>query len=70
MRLCCVQGLQIRMVGGRYDWEGRLEVMDDHNEWGVICGKNWTLREAIVACRELGQDYGKQALQVNSSRPQ
>ncbi|XP_046372100.2 lysyl oxidase homolog 2-like [Haliotis rufescens] len=58
-------GLLMRMVGGRYDWEGRIEVKEEHSEWGAICGEKWSIKEAMVACREIGQTYGKQALQVN-----
>ncbi|ESO87847.1 hypothetical protein LOTGIDRAFT_193984, partial [Lottia gigantea] len=60
-------GVQIRIRGGRYFWEGRLEVKRNPEEtaWGTVCGKVWSIRETMVACRELGLDFGKQALQVN-----
>ncbi|KAK6185368.1 hypothetical protein SNE40_007618 [Patella caerulea] len=59
-------GLQLRIQGGRYFWEGRLEVnKGDGGGWGAICGEKWSIREAMVACRELNLDHGKQALQVN-----
>ena len=54
------------MAGGRYPWEGRLEVREGPNgEWGVICSEDWTLREAMVACRQMRGDHGKQALKVS-----
>ncbi|XP_041370239.1 lysyl oxidase homolog 2A-like [Gigantopelta aegis] len=58
--------LDIRMAGGRYPWEGRLEVREGSTgEWGVICSEDWTLRETMVACRQMRGDYGKQALKAN-----
>ncbi|XP_077103504.1 lysyl oxidase homolog 3A isoform X3 [Siphateles boraxobius] len=49
-------GLRIRMVGGRTDHEGRVEVQVK-SRWGTICSDNWTTREAMVACRQLGLRY-------------
>ena len=34
--------------------EGRVELSFDGGEWGVICGDGWGVREAMVACRQLG----------------
>ncbi|KAI2657096.1 hypothetical protein H4Q32_021169 [Labeo rohita] len=46
-------GLRIRIVGGRTDHEGRVEVQVK-SRWGTVCSDNWTTREAKVACRQLG----------------
>ncbi|XP_019620139.1 PREDICTED: uncharacterized protein LOC109466754 [Branchiostoma belcheri] len=47
---------QVRLVGGRFPWEGRVEVFYN-GEWGTVCGNGyWSTREANVVCRELG--YG------------
>ncbi|XP_078681771.1 protein bark beetle-like [Branchiostoma floridae x Branchiostoma belcheri] len=46
----------VRLVNGRYPWEGRVEILYD-NQWGGICfGSRWWVPEANVVCRELG--YG------------
>uniref|UniRef100_A0A8C2CQ08 Lysyl oxidase homolog n=1 Tax=Cyprinus carpio TaxID=7962 RepID=A0A8C2CQ08_CYPCA len=49
-------GLRIRIVGGRTDHEGRVEVQVK-SRWGTVCSDNWTTREAMVACRQLGLRY-------------
>lgn len=57
----------IRLTGGRTRYEGRVEVLSsDPNgtqSWGLICGENWTTKEATVACRQLGLGYANQANQ-------
>uniref|UniRef100_A0A671P362 Lysyl oxidase homolog n=1 Tax=Sinocyclocheilus anshuiensis TaxID=1608454 RepID=A0A671P362_9TELE len=46
----------IRIMGGRTDHEGRVEVQVK-SRWGTVCSDNWTTREAMVACRQLGLRY-------------
>ena len=43
------------------DGVGRVEIY--HGEqWGTICDNNWNLRDARVACRQLGYKYTVKAL--------
>ena len=46
--------MSIQLVGGRIEQEGRIEVRLDGGKWGVVCGDGWGVREAMVACRQLG----------------
>ena len=45
----------IRLVGGRHNWEGRVE-MFWNKTWGAISSHNWNTSEAQVACRQLGHE--------------
>ncbi|XP_072221037.1 lysyl oxidase homolog 3B isoform X2 [Leuresthes tenuis] len=57
----------IRITGGRTRYEGRVEVLSSDSNgtqsWGLICGENWTTKEAMVACRQMGLGYANQGLQ-------
>ena len=43
----------LRLVGGRNNREGRVEVCLS-NRWGTICDNFWNNADANVACRQLG----------------
>jgi len=49
--------MDIRLAGGRTAKEGRIEMKFDDGPWGVACGDGWGVREAIVACKQLGLGY-------------
>ncbi|MCI4380063.1 hypothetical protein PGIGA_G00235630 [Pangasianodon gigas] len=57
---------RIRLTGGRTQLEGRVEILatnaDVLGEWGLICGDDWTSREAMVACRQLGLGHASSGL--------
>ena len=43
----------IRLVGGKVESEGAVEVLVD-GDWGLICGNDWGKEEGLVSCRQLG----------------
>ncbi|GLI67492.1 hypothetical protein VaNZ11_011676, partial [Volvox africanus] len=47
----------VRLVGGDWPGEGRLEVFDGR-QWGTVCDDGFSNLEATVACRQLGYDSG------------
>ena len=51
----------LRLSGGSAHHEGRLEIFYD-NEWGTVCDDFFRMKDARVACRQLGytnaQAYG------------
>lgn len=48
-----VSGSEVRLVGGKHAYEGRVEVKYD-NEWKAICDHGWNMKAANVVCRMLG----------------
>uniref|UniRef100_K1PQV8 protein-lysine 6-oxidase n=1 Tax=Magallana gigas TaxID=29159 RepID=K1PQV8_MAGGI len=50
-------------LGGSRSNRGRLEVrLKGREEWGVVCGDHWTIKEAMVVCRDMNAGYGQQAI--------
>ena len=43
----------VRLVGGKTEREGRLQVEID-GEWGTVCDFGWTLESAAIACQQMG----------------
>ncbi len=54
----------MRLTGGRNPKEGRIEVRV--GKWGLICADNWTIKEAMVACRHLKYGYAQMVVGVCS----
>ena len=49
----------IRLQGGRYSNEGRVEVYCN-GQWGTICSNGFGVNEANAICRQLGySNYSK-----------
>ncbi|XP_055952486.1 lysyl oxidase homolog 2A-like [Argiope bruennichi] len=57
------KNIEVRLVGGRYPTEGRVEVKIGKGDWGLICGDGWSLLEANVICQQLNKGYGNAAVQ-------
>ena len=62
--LCCTtvgEASDIRLVGGRNQYEGRVEVYR-HRQWQTVCDDSWGIKEAEVVCRQLGYGYAIMAI--------
>ncbi|XP_078701286.1 uncharacterized protein LOC144927614 [Branchiostoma floridae x Branchiostoma belcheri] len=46
--------INARLVDGKTSNEGRLEVQMETGEWGAVCDDSWDMKDADVACRQLG----------------
>jgi len=53
--------LQIKLVGGKTDSEGRVDFLDGKGEWSGICGIGFSRTEGEVVCRQLGLGFVKWA---------
>lgn len=49
----------IRLIGGKDNSSGRVEVTRDNITWGTICDDFWNDVNANVLCRQLGYRWGK-----------
>ena len=54
----------IRLFGGQNAHEGHVDVFL-HGHWFSLCGTDWDLLEAIVACRQLGYHTAEAALRAS-----
>ena len=45
----------MRLIEGRTEWEGRLEVCLGQR-WGTVSSDGWTLTDAKVVCKDLGYE--------------
>ena len=50
---------QVRLVNGRHQREGRIEVLVK-GHWGPICSNGFTMTTAAVICRQLGFGFSHQ----------
>lgn len=48
-----VPNLQVRLVGGGRNDEGRVEI-NPGTGWGTVCDDEWDSHEATVVCNMLG----------------
>lgn len=58
--LLSIQARTIRLRGGRFNEEGRVEVkVPGRAGWSAVCGDTWGILEGMVVCKQLGYGYAK-----------
>lgn len=51
----CAEG-DLRLVGGEYEYEGRVEICLS-GTWGTVCDDIWNSQNARVVCNQLGFNF-------------
>ena len=60
----CTHGT-VRLIGGAYSFEGRVEVCVN-GLWGSVCHDFWSTTDAAVVCRQFGYStYGMEICDSN-----